>query len=710
VGSFLAARLLVPRIRQPFLWFGVIEVLVGLGALVSVPLLGGMWAIDLDVLERFKWAGQWQSVLGRFVDAFTVLFVPALLMGAAFPVVMVACLRGEPPVGRRVGQVYAANTIGCVLGSFCAGFMLLPLLGAHRALLLLVAMNFAVGVAFVWYAGARSVATRYGIALPLAAACVLAFVLTPSDVFHRTIGTFHYPARITFIKEHPTGTVTVHELPNKDRLLAVDGVNVAGVDFMLRSTQKLQGYIPLALHPDPQRVVQIGFGSGETARVGVEFGVDDWTVVEICPAVFEAGAQFEDINNGSFRDPRIRKIAMDGKNFALLSGETFDIVMNDSIFPGSSGSSALYTVDHFRNCRERLAEGGLFSCWVPLDLRPHELRMILRSFQEVFPHTSFWVASNCLNKQSLILGSVEPFRFDFARVKEVLARPNVAADLREVAIHDVYEFFECFVCDEKTIRDWVAGDPVNTDNRPRLSYSCAIPKHWEVALAQVLSEMLKHHASVEPYLVNVVDEPRARAEIARHVEAAKSIFLAHVAQLRRMPTERRQLFELALKANPGEVHVESCQEELRKEIEDLRAALRIVPDNPTLSLRLADKISIAGQEPFKELNATMYREAARLYQRVIAALPNPPAGAYLGLGEARFRLNEPAEAEQVLRQCLARYPDSAPAHDLLAGICLRTGRYELARSHIEEALRLVPGNALYLVHQKQILQAHDRPR
>ena len=35
----------------------------------------------------------------------------------------------------------------------------------------------------------------------------------------------------------------------------------------------LQGYIPMVLHPNPRRVAQIGFGSGETTRVGLEYGI-----------------------------------------------------------------------------------------------------------------------------------------------------------------------------------------------------------------------------------------------------------------------------------------------------------------------------------------------------------------------------------------------------------------------------------------------------
>jgi spermidine synthase len=377
LGSFVTARFFAPRMRRPLLWFGILQVLIGVAALVSVYLLRNLWAIDAGIVNRLSQGGIKIFLATRFLDAFAILLVPAGLMGAVFPVVTVACLRGESRLGARVGMLYAANTIGCVLGSFCAGFVLLPLIGSHRSLLLLATLNFALGVALIWHAVRRSAPLRAAVAAPFAAVAILAFFVTPTNVFYDTINTFHYPAKVAFVREHCAGTVSVHDLPNRDRLIAVDGVSVAGLDFMLRSTQKLQGYIPLCLHSNPQRVVQIGFGSGETARTGLTFGLPRWNLVEICPAVFEAGRFFRSINGGSYEDPRVRKIIMDGKNFALLTGEKFDIIMNDSVFPGSRGSSALYTYDHFRNCRERLAPGGFLSCWVPLDLRPSELNMIL---------------------------------------------------------------------------------------------------------------------------------------------------------------------------------------------------------------------------------------------------------------------------------------------------------------------------------------------
>ncbi len=697
LGSFLSAHFLVPRIRQPLLWFGLLAMLTGLAALGSVPLLAHLNSIDARLFQSLSWGGLKQLILTYMTDTLVVLLLPTMLMGAIFPVVTSFCLRGEEAFGRRLGQVYAANTVGCVLGSLGAGFGLLPWLGTHHGLLVVVALNLLAGVVLVWR-GAKPVwRIRCGVAVPVAALASAAFILTPADIFHRMVSTYYYPSKITYFKEHSTGTVSVHDLPNGERLIAVDGVNVAGLDFMLRATQKRQGYISLCLHPQPKKVVQIGFGSGETARVGLAFGVEQYTVVEICPAIFDASPGFEAINNGSYRDPRLRKVIMDGKNFALLSNEKFDLIMNDSIYPGSSGSSALYTYDHFLHCRERLAPGGLFSCWVPLDLRPREMRMILKSFQAVFPHTSFWIASNCVNKNGLILGSLEPLQIDFARLKERLERPAIRTDLAAIEMHDVYDFLDCFMCDAASIRRMVRDDPLNTDDQPRLEFSCALRPPWELRLQADLAMLTSFRAPVTPSVVNFTDPQKDRDELTRRYEATTHVFKAQVAQLAGLPKVRRNEMDQALQANPGEAHVRSNEAELAREIQDLHRLAADYPGAPIFRLRLADKLYMALRFP----------EAADLFEQLLNA-GKQPANAFVHLAEIRFHFNQIAEAEQILRQCLVLWPDSAEAHDRLGGVCLKSHRLDEAWLHLKEALRLEPGNPLYQAHRDELEKASHK--
>jgi spermidine synthase len=224
---------------------------------------------------------------------------------------------------------------------------MVPLLGLRDSFLVVITIQLFLAVVVIFFSEKHRMVLGVSAVVISVVAIVVSMQSIPRDVFLKTMNTYHYPSEVIYIKDDATGTVTVHDLPDGDRLIAVDGVDVAGMDLMLRTTQKLQGYVPLLMHKNPQKVLQIGFGSGETSGVGLAFGVEDYRIVDICPGVFEAGKFFEEINRGSYKDPRLRKIIMDGKNFVKLTDEKFDIIMNDSTYPGTTGSSALYTYEHF---------------------------------------------------------------------------------------------------------------------------------------------------------------------------------------------------------------------------------------------------------------------------------------------------------------------------------------------------------------------------
>jgi len=234
----------------------------------------------------------------------------------------------------------------------------------------------------------------------------------------------------------------------------------------------------------------------------------------------------------------------------------------------------------------------------------------------------------------------------------------------------------------------VAADPMNSDDRPLLEFSCARSIPWQARLLQSLAMLSEFHSPVSGWVTNLPQPEINRAEMGRRFEASGHILRALVGQLARQPKVRRQQLDLALKCVPQHAHVKSCESELEQEIQDFRQVLKKDPGNITFSERLAEKLFLALQ----------YNEAARLYEYVLRANPVPPQTAYLHLAQIQFAGGASSLAEQTLLQCLERWPTSAEAHDLLGGICLKTGRSAEARQHLEHALRLEPGNPLYKEH------------
>jgi len=637
VGSVVCSRFLVTKIKNPVFALGIIELLIAIFVLGSVPLLASLWHIDFVFISevvgtRTSFA---RDIVAHFLDTLVVVLVPTALMGMVFPIAVKAFAPSLQAIGRKVGQVYASNTIGCVVGSFIAGFVMIPFLGLRDSFILVITIQFLLASVLTLLAEKHRLLLGIPSVILSAVVIVGALAKMPRDIFVRTMNTYHYPSKIVFIKDDATGTITVHDLPDGDRFIAADGVDVAGVDLMLRTTQKLQGYVPLILHENPRDVLQIGFGSGETCGIGLAFGGEDfrYSIVEICPGVFEAGQYFEQINRGSYKNPKLRKIIMDGKNFVKLTNEMFDIIMNDSTYPGTTGSSALYTYDHFMQCRKHLNPGGVLSCWLPIDLRPEDLQVIVKSFQAAMPNCSLWMANNCLNKHAVLVGTLSPMRIDFQRVKKVVERPDIATDLAEINIHSIYDFLDCFVVGENGIRTIAADSPLNTDDKPYLEFGAAINRDVEGCWLAVLEMIAGNHRSVADYVVNTGQTPeqsqQVKATLQQYFLGTNHALKGLVGMLEGNPETMTTEFELARKANPLDRDIDSCIKEMNDEINALRQAIERTPKSAPLRSRLAKRYMLSGD----------YQHAIDQYQAFLRLNPDN-AAAWNNVGVCHRRLKQ----------------------------------------------------------------------
>ncbi|SOY46744.1 putative Spermine synthase [Cupriavidus taiwanensis] len=489
-GSALAARH-ADRVRDPWGAFGLLVAAAGLVALLECVLLGE-WLLraqgGLSAWVQGLTASPLLAACARFaLAALTVVFVPTLLLGAAFPFVLRVSVDSRR-IGAGVGSVVALNTLGGIAGTALAGFVLVPYLGLVRTLSLLAVAAAVVGVVAVALGSGVRPAARWAVPM-LGVLAVIAAALAPPD----RLATLLARARggeLVFYEEGRGATVAVVEqasASNRFRRLYIQGVSNSGDAMTSQRYMRLQALLPLIVHNGaPKSALVIGLGTGITAGATLAWpGLERRVVAELLPPVARAVPSFKG-NFGVATDPRVEIRLRDGRRELLQSPQRYDLITLEPPPPSAAGVANLYSTDFYRLAATRLQSGGLVAQWLPLPTQNDaDTRMLVRSFLDVFPHASLWTTEL---HEMLLVGSMSPLALDLAQVRARFAQPEVAAALQAVGVRSAAALLATWVTDRAGL-DWYAADaPAVTDDRPRIEYAGWVrPDAFPESLSRLLS-------------------------------------------------------------------------------------------------------------------------------------------------------------------------------------------------------------------------------
>ena len=553
-GGAAGARLSV-RLRDAVLALGAAQLLIGLFGLLSTALLGGVPAY-------FKILGNLFGIpplAQLFLAALVVTIVPTCLMGAAFPIAGRLNVRRLDRVGRSVGDLYAANTAGAIAGALAAGFLLVPWLGTQGSVEALAWCNIAAGTALAALAPQSRPAGRLR-ALVLAGAAAAALHLAiPGDLFVRLLSGLEAKGRLLYYSESTAGTVTVHETGEGQRSLRVNGTGEVRSDFASIQTFRMLGNLAPLLHPDPRQVAVVAFGGGVTLSSVELHRPAHLACAEVVPGVFGAAPLFAEYNNriaDRFGAGHLRLIAEDGRNHLLRTGNRYDVIICDSTHPTTADSWLLYTREFYRLCRQRLEPGGMVAQWVPSHgLSVEEYRTIVRTFSQVFPHTSLWINQ----VYTILLATPGPLAVDMKDLAGKLARPAIAANLGKVELADPVAFLGTIGLDERGVARYAGEGNVNTDRRTRAGYR----QQGERLDGSGVLESLR------PWLVGEAGGwlkagPGDLLDVERRLRARERSLAGLVRMMRGENAEAGELFEAATAIDPGEAMALRLQRILRR--------------------------------------------------------------------------------------------------------------------------------------------------
>ncbi|MDW8284006.1 MAG: hypothetical protein RMK29_20065 [Myxococcales bacterium] len=485
-GAALATRLL-PRLQQPVLALGLCHLLTLVLALVSHLTIDKLPALFLALLRGGTFSPD-GLIFIQFLLAALAILPTTTAMGGVMPLTMRLYTASPTGAGRDVGTAYALNTIGAIVGSVAAGFLVLPALGVERGLLGCMVLTLSLGVVLLLC----SERPRLGLVLGAAATTGTAlFVgLAPRwSLEHFSAGLFRlsiasdiiqhekWPVpQLLYYHDGIATTVSVERWQTSLALKNNGKVDASNSDDM--PTQIMVGLMPLLLHPRaldrPPTVAVIGYGSGVTAGAITQFPIARADVVELEPAVVEAGDRFfGSYNHHASKDPRVRIVIEDGRNFLARPGPAYDVIVSEPSNPWITGVSSLFTVDYWRLARERLADDGVFCQWAQLyEMSQRNIKTLLRSFSAVFPYAYAFSAED-LSSDVILVASKRPLPLDLARLERNFSpqHPRLRAELERAGVRGAEDLLGYLLLVPDELAAFAAGAPINTDDNAIIEFA-----------------------------------------------------------------------------------------------------------------------------------------------------------------------------------------------------------------------------------------------
>ncbi|MEJ7591350.1 MAG: fused MFS/spermidine synthase [Planctomycetaceae bacterium] len=415
-----------------------------------------------------------------------LMFLPALCMGLIYPAVCHSPDAISAERARWIGTSYFLGTLGAVAGILTVSMWIIPAIGLHAAFALLVMTSAGIG-SLSWMTtqtgSKRWLAPGIGIVLSCWAIIIAAEARpTLSEFTSGRTGTrwFEFSvanpdskvSEIRRFKAGSSGTVIIKKRQGSDdHLVYVDDQLVASTNMEARVDALMLAHLPLMLHPDPADELTVGFGSGGTSHAITTHQVEAFCV-EIEPEVPRSAGLLDRQNFGVLSHPRFHLILNDARDHLSIGIQPYDVIATDVTNLQYKQNSSLYTVEYFQLMQRKLRPGGIACAWIPMAaINTDELRILMKSFQHVFPHATLWYMNHTHTNFGILIGTPHDLVMDFQRMQRSFSIPAVAENLKLIGVTNPLQIIHSLHLDEHGYREFCGDVSLHTDNDPVLEFS-----------------------------------------------------------------------------------------------------------------------------------------------------------------------------------------------------------------------------------------------
>jgi predicted membrane-bound spermidine synthase len=480
----------IDRLQDPMRYLGIVMAVMGALALLTLPAYNytfDFMAWALRALTRTEGGYTAFNVVSQGISM-AIMLPTTFCAGMTLPLLTHALLKrgaGE----RAIGTVYGANTLGAIAGTLAAIHLLMPAVGVKGVVVSGAVIHIALGISGLMLARQAAPVLRLALSACCAALVVVTLFGVSLDPKRMTAAVYRggqsrmpEDVVVRYLRDGKTATISLVE-DDGFVMIATNGkpdatINMrAGQPAADEITMISAAALPLSLHPRPERVANIGFGSGLTsATLLLSDRVKSLESIEIEPFMVEAAKQgYHQRIHRVFDDPRSRIVFEDAKTFFAMAREPYDVIVSEPSNPWVSGVATLFSDEFYGRIVTYLKPDGLLVQW--LQIYETDMSIVASILEAMSRHFGAYAVYNTDDSNIMIVatrGQVLPPLTDAA-----FDSPALRAELARVGIDSLDDIRKRRIGDRRTLGPLVAsyGSPGNSDyfpfvdlNAPRLRF------------------------------------------------------------------------------------------------------------------------------------------------------------------------------------------------------------------------------------------------
>jgi len=424
-----------------------------------------------------------------FVRCLWAVMPAAVLWGASFPLALAAVAEKGKDAGRLVGTVYAANTVGGIIGAMIASLWMIANLGtqnSQRVLMVIATLSALLMLVYTKNESTQELEVKpQGLGIGLAVIAIAVWlgssvIPVPSIL----VGYGRYSAtwlnshgEFIFTGEGMNSSMAVSRLPNGYLNYHNAGKVQASSEPQDMRLQRMLGHLTTLLPTQAKSVLVIGCGAGVTAgAVSISPAVEKLTIAEIEKLVPQTVSRFfADHNYDVVMNPKTHVRIDDARHFLLTTNEKFDAITSDPFDPWVKGAATLYSREFFEVAKKHLNPGGVVTVFVQLyESGTAAVKSEIATFFEAFPNgVVFGNTNNGQGYDIVLVGMVDPIKINVDSIQARLNRPEyaiVAKSLSEIGFNSAVDLFSTYAAQAPMLNGWLADAQVNRDRNLRLQY------------------------------------------------------------------------------------------------------------------------------------------------------------------------------------------------------------------------------------------------